>query len=140
MVSPPHALPDTVSARTSIPLVTTAAAIVDGLHALGARRICVATPYHDALNLHEVSFLASEGIEVLSIRGLGLGANGPVDYPLIAETPLEAVRAHARGAAAYCRCRHFLMSCPNAWLVRFLRPVLLHPRLPQRLTRRPWRT
>lgn len=97
MVSPPHSLPDTVSARRGIPLVTTAAAIVDALHVLGARRVCVATPYHDALNLHEIAFLASTGIEVLSIRGLGLGANGPVDYPLIAETPLEAVRAHARG-------------------------------------------
>ena len=33
----------------------------------------------------------------MAIAGLGLGANGPVDYPLIAQTPLEAVEAHVRG-------------------------------------------
>lgn len=112
MVSPPHALPDAVSAQTGIPLVTTAAAIVDALQALGARRIAVATPYHDALNLHEVAFLASVGIEVLSIRGLGLGANGPADYPRIAETPLGAVRDHAR-AAVGPGAQALLISCTD---------------------------
>ena len=96
MVSPPRALPDEVERETGVAVVTTAAAIVDALHALGARRVSIATPYHDALNEHEVAFLAENGIETARIAGLGLGANGPVDYPLIAQTPLEAVEAHAR--------------------------------------------
>ncbi|MGE0628538.1 MAG: maleate cis-trans isomerase [Hyphomicrobiaceae bacterium] len=98
MINPPHALAHDIAQRTGATLVTTAAAIVDALQSLAANRISVATPYHDELNRHEVDFLAGNGIEVLSIAGLGLGANGPADYPLIAETPLAAIESHARNA------------------------------------------
>jgi maleate cis-trans isomerase len=98
MVTPAAGLPEALSARNGVPCVTTAAAIIDALGALGARRISVATPYHDALNDHEVHFLAGHGVETLRIAGLGLGANGPQDYPLIARTPLDAIAAHARAA------------------------------------------
>ena len=96
MINPRHALAREVEAATGVPLVTTAAAIVDALAALGARRVSIATPYHDALNAHERAFLAANGIETLAIAGLGLGANGPVDYPLIAQTPLDRIEAHVR--------------------------------------------
>jgi maleate cis-trans isomerase len=96
MVTPRHSLATEVEKATSVPLVTTAAAIVDALEALGARRVSVATPYHDALNEHEKAFLASNGIDALAIAGLGLGANGPADYPLIAQTPRERIEAHIR--------------------------------------------
>lgn len=96
MVDPPRSLPDEVEALTGKPVVTTAASIVAALQMLGAARVSVATPYHTALNDHEVDFLAKNGIQTLRIVGLGLGSNGPVDYPLIAETPLEKVEALAR--------------------------------------------
>jgi maleate isomerase/arylmalonate decarboxylase len=57
----------------------------------------VATPYHDALNRHERDFLRENGIETLAIAGLGLGANGPVDYPLIAQTALDVIERHVCG-------------------------------------------
>ena len=110
MVHPPQALPAEVEATlmgvragaganaAGIPVVTTAAAIVAALHELAVSRVSIATPYHDALNAHEVEFLAANGIETLRIAGLGLGANGPVDYPLIAQTQIEQVEAHARAA------------------------------------------
>jgi maleate isomerase/arylmalonate decarboxylase len=100
MINPRHALADEVEAATGVPLVTTAAAIVDALARLGAKRVSIATPYHDALNRHEMAYLAGNGIETLAIRGLGLGANGPSDWPLIAETPVAAVEEHARSALA----------------------------------------
>lgn len=96
MINPRHALQQEVERETGVPLVTTAASIVDALGVLGARRVSIATPYHDALNNHERAFLADNGIETLAIAGLGLGANGPVDYPLIAETPLERIEAHVQ--------------------------------------------
>ncbi len=96
MLTPRHALAEEVEHTTGVPLVTTAAAIVDALEALRARRVSIATPYHDALNDHEKAFLAANGIETLAIAGLGLGANGPVDYPLIAQTPRERIEAHIR--------------------------------------------
>ena len=100
MVNPPQALPAEVEALTGTPVVTTAASIVAALQTLGAVRVSIATPYHTALNDHEVDFLAQNGIQTLRIAGLGLGANGPVDYPLIAETSLEQVEAHTRSVLA----------------------------------------
>jgi maleate cis-trans isomerase len=99
MVHPLSFVPDAVKALTGVGIVTTAAAIVQALCTLKARRVAVATPYHDALNTHEVEFLSAAGIEVCAIKGLGIGANGADDYPLIARTPLEAVHRHAKAVA-----------------------------------------
>lgn len=96
MVTPPQSLPDAVTALAGVPVVTTAAAIVKALRHLGTARVSVATPYHDALNQHEADFLAAAGIETLAIEGLGIGANGPSDYPRIAQTPINKVMDHAR--------------------------------------------
>lgn len=96
MVTPADGLTQAASARIGRPVVTTAAAIIAALHALGASRISVATPYHQALNDHEVDFLAGHGIDTLAIAGLGIGANGPADYPQIARTPIDRVRDLAR--------------------------------------------
>lgn len=98
MVSPPRLVGRDVAAAAGVAVVTTAAALVDGLAALGARRISVATPYHDALNRHEAEFLEACGFAVARIVGLGIGAGGPAEYPRIAETPIDAVAAHARAA------------------------------------------
>ncbi len=126
MVSPRHSLGAEVTAATGIPLVTTAASIVDALEALGARRVSVATPYHDALNNHEVAFLAENGIETLAIAGLGLGANGPADYPLIAQTPLDRIEAHVE-AAFVMGSDAMLVTCTD------FPTLLLHERLEQKL-------
>ncbi|RII37886.1 maleate cis-trans isomerase [Pseudooceanicola sediminis] len=112
MITPAAALPNDLTARNQIPVVTTAAAIIDALTALGATRISVATPYHDALNDHEAHFLADHGIEALSISGLGLGANGPAEYSLIAQTPLDQVMAHARRAFVH-GSDALLLSCTD---------------------------
>jgi len=95
MATPADSIPDDMTARSGTPCITTAAAIVAALRALGVRRVAVATPYHQALNDHEVHFLSDHGFEVTAIAGLGIGANGPQEYPRIAETPLAGVRAHA---------------------------------------------
>jgi maleate isomerase/arylmalonate decarboxylase len=96
MVMPPDSLPRHIAGLAGVPGVTTAHAIVLALTALGVRRLAVATPYHRALDAHETTFLAANGLEVLAIRGLGIGEGGPQEYIRIAETPLAAVEAHAR--------------------------------------------
>ena len=98
MITPAASLPQTLSKRTGQNCVTTSASIVDALRALGVRRLSVATPYHDALNAHETHFLQDHGFEVLRLIGLGIGSNGPSDFPRIARTPLETVAAHVRSA------------------------------------------
>ncbi len=98
MVSPAHSLPDQLSQRSGVKAVTTAASIIEALAFLGVRRLSVATPYHQALNDHEVHFLSENGFEVLSITGLGIGEGGPHEYPRIAETPLDAVGDQAKAS------------------------------------------
>jgi maleate isomerase/arylmalonate decarboxylase len=96
MTSPANLLPDAITARTGAAAVTTAGAIVAALRTLGARRVSVATPYDAEKNDHEVHFLADSGLAVERILGLGIGAGGPSEFPLIAQTPLERVREIAR--------------------------------------------
>jgi maleate isomerase/arylmalonate decarboxylase len=112
MSLPIDALARRMSETSGRASVTTAAAIVQALRALAAQRIVVATPYHDALNAHEVGFLSSCGFEVLAIDGLGIGASGPQDYIRIAETPLEVIRAQARQVMRP-RAEALLMSCTD---------------------------
>lgn len=98
MVTPLDTLTGFMTRTTGTPAVATAPALVVAMRALGVTRVAVATPYHDALNEHECDFLAQCGIEVVAIRGLGIGAGGPHEYVQIARVPLDAVYDHCRAA------------------------------------------
>ena len=91
MISPRHALATRMLAEVDLPCVTTAAAIVDALEAMELKRVSVATPYDQRLNDHEVEFLSEQQIDVIAIKGLGLGAKGPSEYPLIHRVPKETI-------------------------------------------------
>jgi arylmalonate decarboxylase len=54
------------------PAVTMSTAVVDGLRAVGGKRLAVATAYDDEVNHRLQIFLQEEGFEVLVIRGLGV--------------------------------------------------------------------
>src|SRR5574337_375185 len=58
-----------IEAATGIAGATTAAAVVDGLRALGATRVSVASPYEPWLNEKLRSYLKECGFEVLAIKG-----------------------------------------------------------------------
>lgn len=96
MVSPLDSLSSRMREMGGTAAVATAPAIVHALRAFGAKRIALATPYHDALNQHEMAFFAENGIETVSEKGLGIGAGGPHEYVNIARVPKEKVFDHAR--------------------------------------------
>ena len=98
MVLPMNTLTDAMQQMTGIPAVATAPSLVLAARALAMRRVALATPYHDALNEHEIHFLAACGIEVVNVRGLGIGAGGPHEYVNIARTPKEKVFTHCQSA------------------------------------------
>lgn len=100
MVKPVESLPAALSERHGVKAVTTSAAIVAALRSLGAARLSVATPYGDTLNAHETCFLEDHGFRVERIIGLGIGEGGPSEFPLIAQTGIEQVHAHASAAFA----------------------------------------
>src|SRR5690606_10072924 len=65
-------LVDRIQAAVDIPSIATAGAVVEGLRALGARKVAVATPYCDDINERERKFLESRGFEVTALKALHL--------------------------------------------------------------------
>ncbi|MGH8669792.1 MAG: maleate cis-trans isomerase family protein [Burkholderiales bacterium] len=99
LVTPLDTLTDFMEGAAGVPCVATAPAIVEACRFLGVERIALATPYHDALNQHEVDFFSRCGIETLNVKGLGIGAGGPHEYVKIAKVPKDEVYAHCRSTA-----------------------------------------
>lgn len=98
MVRPLDSLAQFIRQASGIKGVATAPALVHACRAFALRRVALATPYHDALNEHERDFLEENDIQVLAMKGLGIGAGGPHEYVQIARIPEEDVYRHCRGA------------------------------------------
>jgi arylmalonate decarboxylase len=64
-----RALRDAVSELTGSESTTAMTAITDALEFLGARRVCVASPFRDDQNVHMQSYLEEAGFEVTAILG-----------------------------------------------------------------------
>ncbi|MBT6116684.1 MAG: hypothetical protein HOH66_02330, partial [Rhodospirillaceae bacterium] len=77
-------------ARPGIAVTDPVRAAIKGLHALGAKRIAMLTPYPDEVNAVVARFMAEKGFEV--IAGASFRRLGDAD---IARTPPVAVRAAA---------------------------------------------
>ena len=84
MTYPLDELTGAMETRAGVPAVTTAGALLDALHVLGAKRIAMATPYSDEVNEHEKEFLEQHGVGVVAMRGLGLA---PSEFRRIATFP-----------------------------------------------------
>ncbi|MEN2433614.1 Asp/Glu racemase [Comamonas sp. F1-6] len=65
----------TVENGAPAPVVTSAGALVEGLHALGAKRIVVLCPYLKPLTQLVVDYLKAEGFEVLDFLALEIPDN-----------------------------------------------------------------
>jgi arylmalonate decarboxylase len=61
-----------IRARTGLPVSTMSTAIVDGLRAVGASRLAVATAYSKVVNDKLVELLAYHGFDVAALEGFGL--------------------------------------------------------------------
>ena len=63
---------DDMQRATGLPCSTMSQAVVDGLKAVGAERIAVATAYGDEVNGRLRAFLIEEGFDVAAIKGFGI--------------------------------------------------------------------
>jgi arylmalonate decarboxylase len=63
---------DDLRAATGLPVSTMSQAVVDGLRAVGARKVAVATAYDGEVNRRLKEFLADEGFAVGAIDGFGI--------------------------------------------------------------------
>nr|KZA96737.1 Asp/Glu racemase [Rhizobium leguminosarum] len=79
----------TVANGNPAPVVTSAGALVDGLKAMGAKRIALVAPYMKPLTELVVSYIRTEGIEVSDWRALeipdnlAVAAHDPMNLPEI---------------------------------------------------------
>lgn len=65
----------TVDNDAAAPVITSAGALVDGIRAIGARRVAVVTPYMKPLTEMVVDYIRNEGIEVGDYRALEISDN-----------------------------------------------------------------
>jgi len=72
----PAQLVEDLQRQTGLATIATAKAVLDAFEALGARRICLVTPYSSALNELEAKFLKNHGLEPVTIGGANIDDSG----------------------------------------------------------------
>ena len=72
-------LREAVTNASGLPATTMSNGVIDGLKAVGARRVAVATAYNDEVNGRLHAFLIEHGLEPLVVTGLGIEAIADVD-------------------------------------------------------------
>jgi maleate isomerase len=77
------------------PVVTSAGALIDGLHAIGAKRVAMITPYMRPLAELVADYVRGEGVEVAELVALEISDN--VEVGCIAP---EVLTEHARAVCA----------------------------------------
>lgn len=65
-------LTESMRKATGLPAITMSTAVVEGLRAVGGKRLAVATAYNDEVNGRLEAFLKESGFEVLIVQGLGI--------------------------------------------------------------------
>jgi arylmalonate decarboxylase len=78
-----HQLKVNVTKATGLPSTTMSTGIVEGLKAVNARKVAVATAYNEDVSNRLKVFLEESGFEVVSVKGLGIVSfadRGPVTH------------------------------------------------------------
>jgi len=72
-------LRERVTKASGLRATTMSNGVIDGLKAVGAKRVAVATAYNDTVNDRLRAFLVEHGLEPLVIKGLGIEAMTDID-------------------------------------------------------------
>jgi arylmalonate decarboxylase len=72
-------LRETVTRASGLPATTMSNGVIDGLKAVGAKRVAVATAYNDEVNGRLHAFLIEHGFEPVVVTGMGIEAVEDVD-------------------------------------------------------------
>ena len=90
-------LRETVTKASGLRATTMSNGVIDGLKAIGARRIAVATAYNEVVNARLRAFLIEHELEPLVVEGLGIEAMTDIDR--VTQDDLVAFGARVRAAA-----------------------------------------
>ena len=100
-----QALATRISAETGIPCATSSRAIVNGLRALGTKKLSLASPYAPWLNERLKQYLTADGFEVLAMQGLSTEAHSTITRERILALVDEVVRPDTQ--AIFISCSNF---------------------------------
>ncbi|HTR01089.1 MAG TPA: hypothetical protein VMH83_13910 [Candidatus Acidoferrum sp.] len=90
-----------------LPVTTMSTAVIDGLKAVGAKRVAAPTAYNDEVNARLRSFLTEHGFEVVTVQGLGVEAVGDIDkvtQPQLLEFCTKVVKSAPKADATLVSC------------------------------------
>ena len=97
-----------ISAKSGLPAVTTAGALIEAMRALGAQRVAFTSPYVQRLAEESVAFIQACGIEVVSQLGFDK------DLSSLEQNRLTPEDAYRMGLAADCDDAELLViSCTD---------------------------
>jgi arylmalonate decarboxylase len=100
--------------RIGVPAGTMSSAVVDGLRAVGAKKIAVSTAYAEVVNQRLRDFLTDSGFEVEALEGFGLERFGAAREKSEDDIIALAGRVHANAKGA----QGMLISCGGLQTLR----------------------
>src|SRR5207248_7956536 len=92
---------------TGLPVTTMSSGVVEGLRAMGVRRVAVGTAYIDEVNTRLRRFLVESGFDVLAVEGLGIDLVGQAGNV----SPAALLDLGQRAFAASAGADGILISC-----------------------------
>jgi maleate isomerase len=99
------ALAERIKNETGIPCATSSRAICDGLRALGARKLSLASPYAPWLNDRLKQYLTADGFDVVAMQGLSTEAHSTITLERILALVDEVMRPDTE--AIFISCSNF---------------------------------
>jgi len=112
-------LRETVTKASGLKATTMSNGVIDGLMAVGAKRVAVATAYNDDVNERLHAFLIEHGLEPLVVKGLGIEAMTDVDKV----TQNDLIEFGARVRAMAPDADSLLVSCGGFRTLEIIAPL-----------------
>jgi len=112
-------LREAVTKASGLPATTMSNGVIDGLKAVGAKRVAVATAYNDVVNGRLRAFLAEHDLEALVVTGMGIEAIGDVD----SVTQQDLIEFGERVRASAPEADSLLVSCGGFRTLEIIAPL-----------------
>jgi arylmalonate decarboxylase len=112
-------LREAVTQASGLPATTMSNGVIDGLEAVGAKRVAVATAYNDEVNERLHAFLIEHGLEPVVVTGLGIEAIADVDKV----TQNDLIEFGARVRASAREADSLLLSCGGFRTLEIIAPL-----------------
>jgi arylmalonate decarboxylase len=112
-------LRETVTKASGLKATTMSNGVIDGLKAVGAKRVAVATAYNDDVNGRLHAFLIEHGLEPLVVKGMGIEAMTDVDKV----TQNDLIEFGARVRAMAPDADSLLVSCGGFRTLEIIAPL-----------------